>query len=69
MPKEVHIDEEDATDCGKYVIPFILLIVFTLMIEQYWETMELNQQIALIAILILTATLVYRNKIREMIYN
>lgn len=69
MPRDVNLDEEDATICGKYVVPFILLIVLTLMIEQYWETMDFNAQVGLIAMLLLAATLVYRNKIREMIYN
>lgn len=69
MPKEVHIDEEDATILGRFVVPFVLLIVFTLIIEQYWQTMEASQQMALILILMLAATFVYRNQIREMIYS
>jgi hypothetical protein len=69
VPREVHIDEEDATICGKFVVPFILLIVFTLMVEQYWSAIDFNTQVAFIMVLLLAATFVYRNRIREMIYN
>jgi hypothetical protein len=69
MPKDVNIDEEDATVCGRYLVPFLLIIVITLWVEQYWESMELNQQVALVLLLLLGATFVYKNQIREMIYD
>ena len=68
MPKEVNIDEEDATVCGKYVVPFIGLIIVSLLVEQYWQVMTFEQQMVVILLIFLSATLVYRNKIIEMIY-
>ena len=68
MPEEIHIDEEDATIAGKYCVPFISLIIVSLLIEQYWSVLDKLHQLLVIVILGLAATFIYRKNIREAIY-
>lgn len=68
MNKEVHIDEEDATILGRYIIPLVAIIILTLTIEQHWQSMDASTQAIFVVILFLIATWVYRDPLREMIF-
>ena len=65
---ELHLDEKDANRCGKVFIPFFLFVILSMYFAQYWEVISWDVQIAIIALLVLIATIIYRNDIREMLY-
>lgn len=66
MP-EPNIDSEDATRMGKACIPFFLFFILSLYFAQYWEALRWNEQLAVIALLLLIATLTYRREISEIL--
>ena len=66
MP-EPNIDEEDVTRIGKVLVPFFLFFILALYFAQYWETISWEQQIVIIALLLLIATLTYRREISEIL--
>lgn len=71
MPRndDIDIDEKDFTRIGKVLLPFFIFFILSLYFQQYWESIEWTTQIAVILLLMLIATLVYRNDIKEMLYD
>lgn len=57
------IDKKDATKIGKLTVPFVLAIVFALLLEDMWDSMMWEHQIATVLVLVLMLLLVYRKKV------
>lgn len=60
------IDRKDSETLGRLIVPFTLAIFLALLLEDVWDEMLFEHQIAVIVLLIFTLPLIYRKKVREL---
>ena len=62
-------DENDLARIGKMLVPFFAFFVLSLMIGEAWDGWEFNTRAAVILIIMLAATLLYRNELSGILYS
>ena len=61
-------DENDLARIAKLLIPFLAFFVLSLMIGEAWQEWSFNTRAAVILIIMLAATLLYRKELSGMLY-
>ena len=61
-------DENDLARIGKILIPFFAFFVLSLMIGEAWQEWSFSTRAAVILIIMLAATLLYRRELSDILY-